>query len=65
MLWRRTHGKLGIAFMIAGLVTIATGIVAPSFGLVVAIGSMLAGLVVSMCRHRARTQNAASPKRVD
>jgi uncharacterized membrane protein len=50
-LWRRTHRAFGAAFVLAGLVTMATALIAPRFGLIVGIAAVLvaciAGFVVS------------------
>ncbi len=45
-LWRSAHRVFGAAFAASGLVTIITAIVAPAFGLVVAVASLLVACVI-------------------
>ena len=46
-LWRATHRLLGIAFVIAGAITVLVGIVAPEFGLTTAVITLLIACVVA------------------
>ena len=47
-LWRSTHRLLGLAFVIAGIITAAVGLVAPAFGLATAVVSLVIACVVAM-----------------
>lgn len=51
-LWRRTHRSFGIAFVVAGLVTIAAAMVAPRFGLLVGIGAVLLACIIGFIASR-------------
>jgi len=51
-LWRSTHRTFGAAFVGAGMVTIAVGLVAPRFGLIAGVGSLLAALLVGFVASR-------------
>jgi uncharacterized membrane protein len=46
-LWRATHRLLGIAFVVAGAITVLVGIVAPEFGLTTAIITLLLACAVA------------------
>ena len=46
-LWRATHRVMGVAFVIAGLVTVLLGVVAPSFGLATAATALIVACVVA------------------
>ena len=46
-LWRATHRAMGVAVVIAGLITVIVGIVAPSFGLLTAVITLIAACVVA------------------
>jgi len=45
-LWRKTHRSFGAAFVAAGLVTIATAMIAPRFGLLVGTAAVLAACIM-------------------
>ena len=45
-LWRSTHRAFGTAFVVSGVATIITAVVAPQYGLVVGIASLMASCVV-------------------
>jgi hypothetical protein len=45
-LWRRTHRVFGAAFVVSGLATIAAGLVAPTWGVIVAVVSLLASCLI-------------------
>jgi hypothetical protein len=45
-LWRRAHRTFGFAFTASGLVTILAALVAPEFGLLIGIASLIASLVI-------------------
>ena len=46
-LWRATHRLLGLAFVIAGTITVVVGLVAPEFGLATAVVSLVLACVVA------------------
>ena len=46
-LWRATHRLLGVAFVVAGAVTVLVGIVAPEFGLTTAVITLLLACAVA------------------
>ena len=46
-LWRSTHRAMGVAFVLAGLITVLVGIVAPSFGLATAAVTLILACVVA------------------
>ena len=54
-LWRSAHRAFGAAFVVAGLVTIAVGLIAPSFGLVTGIAGVLASCIVGFVASTRRT----------
>ena len=47
LLWRSTHRIMGVALVLAGLMTVLVGLVAPSFGLPTAIISLLVTCVIA------------------
>lgn len=51
-LWRATHRAFGTAFVLAGLVTIAVGLVAPRLGVLVGLGGIIAASVVGFVASR-------------
>ena len=54
-LWRATHRVLGVAFVVAGAITIVVGLVAPRYGLTAAvIGVIVACIVATVGGLRAR-----------
>jgi uncharacterized membrane protein len=59
-LWRKTHRRFGAAFVVAGLVTIATGLIAPGFGLIVGIAGTLVACIVSFVASRPNGLAAAA-----
>ena len=58
-LWRSTHRAFGAAFVISGLLTIIAAAVAPRYGLLIAIGSLLLSLIVGFVASTRRTQTTA------
>lgn len=61
-LWRATHRLLGIAFVIAGAITVLVGIVAPEFGLTTAVITLLIACIVAAiggARSRRKEPSAA------
>jgi hypothetical protein len=46
-LWRATHRVMGVAFVIAGVITVLVAMVAPSFGLATAIIAVIVSCVVA------------------
>ena len=60
-LWRETHRILGRALVIAGALTVVVGLLAPGFGLITAILSLIIGCVIaSVAGARARRATAAA-----
>ena len=47
LLWRATHRAMGVAFVLAGLITVLVGIMAPSFGLATAAVTLIVACVVA------------------
>ena len=61
MLWRATHRVLGVAFVIAGAITILVGLVAPAYGLTTAaLTLVLACVIAAIGGVRARRIAAAA-----
>ena len=62
-LWRSTHRAFGTAFVVSGLLTMVVGLVAPRYGLITGIATLMVscvvGLVASM-RPRPRDPRASS-----
>ena len=60
LLWRATHRVMGVAFVIAGLITVLVGIAAPSFGLVTAAITLIVTCIVAAIggAHTAATSRA-------
>jgi hypothetical protein len=46
-MWRATHRLLGLAFVMAGAITVLVGLVAPEFGLTTAIITLLIACIVA------------------
>lgn len=61
-LWRRTHRSFGAAFVVAGLVTIVTAMIAPKFGLLLGIAAVLVACIVGFVV--SRPSRIASPAAV-
>jgi uncharacterized membrane protein len=59
-LWRYVHRKAGAAFVVSGLVTVATAVVAPRFGIVVGIASLVLALVFGAVSSMRASSTAAS-----
>lgn len=54
-LWRSTHRMFGAAFVVSGVVTMVVGLVAPRYGLVTGIASLMLSLIVgAVASSRAR-----------
>jgi hypothetical protein len=47
LLWRSTHRLLGVAFVLAGVVTVLVGFLAPSYGLIAAVMTLIVSCVVA------------------
>ena len=47
-LWRETHRVLGVAFVIAGAITVLVGLVAPAYGLATAVVALIVACTVAM-----------------
>ena len=47
VLWRATHRIMGVTFVTAGLITVLVGVVAPSFGLVTAVTTLIVTCVIA------------------
>jgi hypothetical protein len=45
-LWRSTHRAFGTAFVVSGLLTIVVGVIAPKYGVVTGLASIIASCVV-------------------
>jgi hypothetical protein len=61
-LWRETHRLLGIAFVLAGAITVLVGLVAPEFGLTTAVFTLLIACIVAAiggARARRKESSAA------
>ena len=58
-LWRATHRLLGIAFVVAGGITILVGLIAPEYGLATAVVSLVAACVVAAVGGVRATTSAA------
>jgi hypothetical protein len=59
-LWRSTHRVFGAAFVVSGIVTIATAAAAPEYGLLVGIVSVLASCVIGYVA--STRERGASPR---
>jgi uncharacterized membrane protein len=46
-LWRATHRALGVAFILAGTITVAVGLLAPAYGLATAIVTLVAACIAA------------------
>jgi hypothetical protein len=46
-LWRSTHRIMGVAFVLAGILTVLVGLAAPSFGLATAVITLIATCVIA------------------
>jgi pimeloyl-ACP methyl ester carboxylesterase len=51
-LWRRTHRSFGAAFVVGGLVTVVTAMIAPRFGLLLGIAAVLVACIVGFVASR-------------
>lgn len=59
--WRATHRFLGLGFVIAGAITIAVGVAAPSYGLMTAVGTLLiASALATMAGMRVASASSRS-----
>jgi hypothetical protein len=47
-LWRTTHRAFGTAFVVAGILTLFVALIAPRYGLVTGIGSLMVSLIVGL-----------------
>jgi hypothetical protein len=47
-LWRATHRVLGVAFVLAGIITVIVGLVAPAYGLPTAVVTLVSACIVAM-----------------
>ena len=47
LLWRSTHRLLGVAFVLAGAVTVVVGVLAPSYGLTAGVIALILACVVA------------------
>jgi hypothetical protein len=57
-LWRSTHRAFGAAFVISGLVTLVAVAVAPRYGLLTSIASLLLSLIVGLVASTRRNETA-------
>lgn len=46
-LWRATHRMLGLGFVMAGAITVVIGLIAPRFGLITAVVSLVIACIVA------------------
>ena len=59
LLWREAHRTFGAAFVVAGIVTIVAGVMAPRYGLVVGISMVLLACVIGFAASTRAGPNAA------